>query len=329
MAPPVSPNAGALVSPKRAVGTFARFIRHPLTRLGLPLLVLLLVCAIFAHRLTPEPHNPEFIYPKGIDALGVPHSPGGGDNGEFRLGADTLGRDVWTRLLYGARLSLSIALSAMLTSTLIGTTVGLLAGYFGGWVDRTLTRITEIVASLPTILLAITLTLVLPEAWRDAQPLGHLTFLPQTWRDIEPFDILNLDPRLVIAIGLVTWTSISRAVRGQVLSLKEREFIEAARALGQPTSRILLRHILPNVLPTVITLAVLATANNILLEAGLSYLGLGAPQKPSWGSMIAEGQPYFTAAPWITLSAGVAIVLAVVAFNLLGNALTESLETRR
>ncbi|RYX84704.1 ABC transporter permease [bacterium] len=305
-----STEAGAFARPLRTAGAFTRFIRHPLTRIGLPLLILLVIFAVFSHLLSRGPeHNPEHIYPDGLDSLGVPHSPGGG----FLLGADTLGRDVWTRLLFGARLSLSIALCAMLTSTVIGTTVGLLAGYFGGWVDRTLTRITEIVASLPTILLAITLTLVLPE----------------TWRDVRPFSDLNLDPRLVVAIGLVTWTGISRAVRGQVLSLKEREFVEAARALGQSNTRILVRHILPNVLPTVITLAVLATASNILLEAGLSYLGLGAPEKPSWGSIIAEGQPYFSTAPWITLSAGAAIILAVAAFNLLGNALTESLETRR
>lgn len=273
------------------------------------MLLVLLVLAAFASKLSPYPHDPKHGFDNALDALGVPHAPGAG----FLLGADTLGRDVWTRLLFGARLSLSIAFCAMLTSTLIGTFIGLLAGYFGGATDRTLTRLTEIVSSLPTILLAITLTLVLPEDWRKA------------W----PFSVLSLDPRLIIAIGLVTWTGISRAVRGQVLSLKEREFVEAARALGQGHARIVLRHILPNVLPTVITLATLATASNILLEAGLSYLGLGAPENPSWGSMIGEGQPYFAAAPWITLAPGVAVVFAVVAFNLLGNALTESLETRR
>lgn len=311
MTAPISPTASpeAFSRPLRTSGASARFVRHPLARLGFVLLFLLLVCASFAGVFSLAPHDPGHLYPKGVNTLGVPHAPGGG----FLLGADTLGRDVWTRLLFGARLSLSIALCAMLTSTVIGTLVGLLAGYFGNGVDRFLTRITEIVASLPTILLAITLTMVLPTSWRD----------------VEPFATLNLDPRLVMAIGLVTWTSISRAVRGQVLSLKEREFIEAARALGQSNSRILFRHIFPNVLPTVITLATLATATNILLEAGLSYLGLGAPKTPSWGSMIAEGQPYFVSAPWITLAPGVAIVIAVTAFNLIGNALTESLETRR
>ncbi len=293
----------------RSAGAAHRFFRHPLARLGGALLLLLLLGALGARGFSRAPHKFDFIFPNGLDSLGVPHAPGGG----FLLGADTLGRDVWTRLLFGARLSLAIALCAMLTSTLIGTLVGLVAGFFGGRTDRALTRLTEIVASLPTILLAITLTLVLPDSWRQ----------------IPFWKAFNLDPRLVLAIGLVTWTGISRTVRGQVLSLREREFIEAARALGMSNATILRRHILPNVLPSVITLAALATATNILLEAGLSYLGLNTPDAPSWGSMIAEGQPYFASAPWITLAPGIAIVLAVVAFNLLGNALTESLETRR
>lgn len=315
MTSPISPaNApSTFVRLPRTQGAGARFLRHPLAKIGMFLLLSLLFLAVFAPLFAhgkPGTSPLELqIFPNGLNKDGVPHRPGDG----FLLGADTLGRDVWTRLLFGARLSLSIAFCAMLTSTSIGTFIGLLGGYFGGAVDQTLTRITEIVASLPTILLAITLTFVLPDSWRHA------------W----PFSVLNLDPRLVLSIGLVTWTGIARAVRGQVLSLKEREFVEAARALGQGNGRIVFRHILPNVLPTVITLAVLATATNILLEAGLSYLGLGEAKTPSWGSMIAEGQPYFVAAPWITLSPGIAIVLAVVAFNLLGNALTESLETRR
>ncbi len=306
ISPPFAvPSRGAA----RAIHATGRFLRHPLARLGGALLFLLLLGALEAGNFSRAPHKFDHIFPDGLNSLGVPHSPGGG----FPLGADTLGRDVWTRLLFGARLSLSIALCAMITSTLIGTLVGLTGGFFGGRTDRSLTRLTEVVASLPTILLAITLTLVLPDSWQK----GAL------WKP------LNLDPRLVLAIGLVTWTGIARVVRGQVLSLREREFVEAARAMGASNTTILFRHILPNVLPSVITLATLATANNILIEAGLSYLGLNTPDAPSWGSMIAEGQPFFSSAPWITLAPGIAIVLAVVAFNLLGNALTESLETRR
>jgi ABC-type antimicrobial peptide transport system permease subunit len=195
------------------------------------------------------------------------------------------------------RISLLIGFSAMITAVLIGTAIGLLSGFFGGWVDAVLMRITEIVMALPTVLLAIALRVVLPDYSPTLPLLGAL------------------DPNLykiLVAIGLVTWTGIARAVRGQVFSLKEREFIEAARALGCSNWRILTVHLLPNVAPTVIVLATLATAHNILLEAGLSFLGLGVdPSIPSWGTMIADGQPFFLSAPWILLAPGVAIVLAV------------------
>ena len=308
-----SPSILAPNARKTAPNALSRFLKNPLARIGLALLFLLVVLAFLAPVLGKSA-DPGQIYPNGANQDGVPHPLGDG----FRLGADTLGRDVWTRVLFGARISLVVALCAMLTSTFIGTAIGLIGGFFGGRTDRFLTRFTEIVASLPTILLAITLAKVLPER------------LPDFWL----FKALGINPdlgfgRLLLAIGLVTWTGIARAVRGQTLALKEREFIEAARAMGVSGARILTRHLLPNVLPTVIVLATLATANNILLEAGLSYLGLTDPSQPSWGKQIADGQEYLVAAPWIVLVPGAAIVLAVTAFNLLGNALQEALETRR
>ena len=316
-APLTSPlPAPQIVAPaRRNDSTGARLIRHPLFLIGMAILLALLWMAIFAANLgRGNPPDPQQIYADGLNELGVPHAPGG----EFRLGADTLGRDVWTRVLYGARLSLLVAFCAMITSTIIGTTVGLLGGFFGGWVDATLTRLTEIVAALPTILLAITLAVVLPERMPE--------FFLFRWFNVNP-DLNTL--KLLLAIGLVTWVSIARAVRGQTLALREREFIEAARALGLSNGAILRRHLLPNVVPTVVTLATLATAQNILLEAGLSYLGLGRPEAASWGGLIADGQAYLLVAPWIAVAPGVAIVLAVVAFNLIGNALGEVWETRR
>lgn len=298
----------------REKGALQRLLRHPLARIGLFLLALLLAAAVFARYLGSG--DPGLALPQGLDELGVPHGPGDG----FPLGADTLGRDVLSRLAYGARVSLLVALCAMATSVTIGTTLGLLGGYFGGWVDSTITRLTEIVSCLPTILLAMTLAFIIPDS---VTQLGI-------------FKLGNMEPpdpglvRLLLAIGLVTWTNIARAVRGQTLALKEREFIEAARAMGCSGGTILKRHLLPNVLPTVVTLATLATANNILLEAGLSYLGLGSdPSRPSWGGMISEGQPYLMTAPWIVLAPGLAIVLAVTAFNLLGTALQEVLDAKR
>lgn len=298
---------------RSAPNAFSRLLKNPLALVGALLLLGLFALAIGAPSLGKSA-DPGQIYASGLDKLGVPTAP----NADFRLGADTLGRDVWTRALFGARVSLGVAFCAMLTSTLIGTTIGLLGGFFGGRTDRALTRFTEIIAALPTILLAITLSKVLPERLPDFFIFKALNISPD----------LTL-PRLLLAIGLVTWTGIARAVRGQTLALKQREFIEAARALGVGNARVLTRHLLPNVLPTVIVLATLATANTILLEAGLSYLGLGDPSRPSWGSQISDGQPYFASAPWIVLVPGLAIVIAVTAFNLIGNALQDALETRR
>lgn len=304
-----SPTASVAATP--AV-SWRRLLRHPLAAPGAMLILALLLFAAMAPRLGVG--DPAAPLPHGLDDLGVPHGPGA----SFLLGADTLGRDVWCRLAFGARISLTVGLCAMVTSVTIGTTVGLLGGYFGGWVDATLTRITEIVTSLPTILLAITLAFIIPDQ------------VPLTWLGrpdvVADFHMV----RLLLAIGLVTWTNIARAVRGQTLALKEREFVEAAHAMGCSHRTILTRHLLPNVAPTVITLATLATANNILLEAGLSYLALGMDASaPSWGGMIAEGQPYMMTAPWIVLAPGAAIILAVMGFNMLGTALQEVLDVKR
>jgi peptide/nickel transport system permease protein len=305
---PIAAHLEAAPSTPRPSTFLGRLLRHRLAQIGLAIIGALLAVYVLAPWLSP--HDPRAALPNGISDLGAPHAP---DN-VFRFGADTLGRDVWTRTLYGTRVSLTVAFCAMLTATFIGTTIGLIAGFFGGWVDAVLMRLTEIVMALPTILLAIALASVLPTAPLE---FGGATFDRR---------LLNL----LLAIALVTWTGIARAVRGEVLSLKERPFVEAARAVGASNGRILRVHLLPNVLPTVITLATLATAHNILLEAGLSFLNLGVePATPSWGGMIAEGQPWILSAPWIILVPGVAVVLAVMGFNLLGQAMQESLDARR
>ncbi len=292
---------------RRDESAVRRLLRRPMAWCGLLILATLLFVALFAPYLSHV--DPTAILPKGINSVGEPHAPGNG----FLLGADVLGRDVWTRVLYGARISLTVGFFAMLSSVVIGTIVGLVSGYFGGWLDGLLMRFTDIVISLPTVLLVIAFVAVLPV---EQIVIGGHEF------DRSVFNML-------LAIGLVTWTRVARTVRGEVLSLKRREFVEAAHATGCSNSRIIFRHLLPNVLPTIIVLATLNTANNILLEAGLSYLGLGVEAKtPSWGSMISDGQPFLLSAPWIALAPGIAIILAVAGFNLLGNALQETLEPR-
>ncbi|MBP1684210.1 MAG: peptide transporter permease [Deltaproteobacteria bacterium] len=221
------------------------------------------------------------------ESLGEPLPPGA----RYMLGTDELGRDVLSRLLYGARISLLVAVVATSLTLLIGTTVGVSAGYFGGWVDTVLMRCTDVVLAFPALLLAIALAAL-----------------------FEP----GLTAILVV-ITLVSWTGVARTVRGEVLSLRERDFVKAAHALGAGPVRLMVRHILPNVLPTIIVMGALSTSGTVLLDAGLSYLGLGVPvPTPSWGRMISDSQTYYRLAPWLIVCPGLAIVYAVVAFNFLG-----------
>jgi peptide/nickel transport system permease protein len=227
-----------------------------------------------------------------------PQAPGGA----HLLGTDTLGRDVWARLAYGARTSLAVGGLALVTSLAIGVTVGLVGGYFGGMVDATLMWVVDLVLTMPALLLLIVLATVLPPS---------LLTIP-------------------LVIGLVGWTTFARTVRGEVLSLRERDYVLAAQALGASHGRILFRHLLPGVLPGVIVLAALGMSGAIGIDAGLSYLGLGVPlPTPSWGRMISEVQTYFSVAPWLVVLPGIAISLAVIAFNLIGYGLVDLVGARR
>jgi peptide/nickel transport system permease protein len=255
---------------------------------------------------------------QGLDADGMPLAP----SGTFLLGTDNLGRDLLSRVVRGARVSLAVGIAATMTATLIGGTVGLLAGFYGNRIDLFLMRLTEIMMAIPALLLAIAFAGLL-----DAQ--GRVVHLhPQglSWHALD----LTLRPGVVtifLIIGFVSWTGIVRVVRGQVLSIRERAFVQAARALGASDARLVFTHLLPNIIPTLLVVTAMNTAGVILLEAGLSYLGIGVPPPaPSWGSLIADGQPYFIVAPHIVIVPGVAIALTVLAFNLLGQGLQELLD---
>jgi ABC-type dipeptide/oligopeptide/nickel transport system permease subunit len=214
-----------------------------------------------------------------------------GPSRAFLLGADDLGRDVLSRIIWGARISLTVGIAAMAVTLTIGVVIGLLAGFFGGVVDFLLMRFTDTMLAFPTLLLAMAFVTVLRPSL--------LTIL--------------------LVIGLVSWTSIARVVRAETLSLVQRDFVFAARALGAPSYRLIASHILPNVLPIIVVMAVLGTSGTQLLDAGLSFLGLGVPPPtPSWGRMIEEASMYFRTAPWLALFPGLAIFYAVLGFNLLG-----------
>jgi ABC-type dipeptide/oligopeptide/nickel transport system permease subunit len=290
---------------------------------GALIIVLFVLLALAAPTLTRLHflHSPEQQDEKGLDEDGLPRPVGG----FYLLGTDNLGRDVLSRVVFGARVSLSVGIAAMVTATVIGVTVGLLAGFYGGKLDLLLMRFTEMNMTIPAILLAIAFAGLLDVSGRTI----HLHPAWLRWSFLD-FTLKRGAVSVFLIIGLVCWPGMVRVVRAQVFALKERDFVLAARSLGASDARILLRSILPNLLPTVIVLAVMSTANTILLEAGLGYLGIGVPPPaPTWGSMISEGQPFFVTFPHLVIVPGVAIVLTVLAFNLLGQGLQEMVDPKQ
>jgi peptide/nickel transport system permease protein len=302
-------------------------VRNRNVQMGLVLVGLLALVAVFAPILSR--HDPDQLFADGLDEKGMPVAP----SGRFWLGTDSLGRDIFSRALYGSRISLLVGVVAVLTATGIGIGVGLVAGYSWRWVDMILMRCTDIMMALPAVLLAIALAGIIAANKDDSPVAPEQSASPETETAEQPpavqpwFKIKQGLLTLSLVIAVVSWTGMARVVRAQVLTLKERDFVLAARAIGCSPTRILWRHIFPNVLPTIIVLATLSTASTIGLEAGLSYLGIGIPPPtPSWGSMVSDGQAYMIAAPWMALPPGIAIVLAVLGFNLLGQGLQDVLD---
>jgi peptide/nickel transport system permease protein len=255
---------------------------NPMEAVGAIMIALLAAIAIGAPILAS--HDPA----RAVAAtFGDPQGP----SRAFPLGSDELGRDVLSRIIWGARISLTVGIAAMVVTLSIGVTVGLLAGFFGGAVDFFLMRLTDVMLAFPTLLLAMAFVTVLRPS------------------------LLSI----LLVIGLVSWTSVARVVRAETLSLAQRDFVLAACALGAPPRRLIMLHILPNVLPIIVVMAVLGTSGTLLLDAGLSFLGLGVPPPtPSWGRMIEEASMYFRTAPWLAAFPGLAIFYAVLGFNLLG-----------
>jgi peptide/nickel transport system permease protein len=235
-------------------------------------------------------------------------------DGKYVLGADTLGRDVAVRVLYGGRNSLKIGIASALICTLIATILALIAGYFGGYFDWLITRAFDLIAALPVILLGIALGAALAISGFHHGPIN-----------IESGSLWI--PTLIISVILVAY--VGRPLRGQILSLREKEFIEASISQGSGPLRVMFAELLPNIASTILVFFTLIIANNILVEAALSFLGAGVqPPNPSWGTLISEGQERIRTAPWLTIVPGAAIVMTVVALNIFGDGLRDALDPR-
>lgn len=271
-------------------GFWKRFSRNGGAVLGLALLILVLVIALLAPLIYPV--SPwQMIGAPLLDPL---------EDMAFPLGTDMLGRDIAAGLVHGTRVSLLVGTVSTLCAVLVGVGVGGVAGYFGGWIDDVLMRITEFFQTIPQLAMAVVLVAI---------------FTPSL-------------ASIVTAIALVSWPPVARLVRAEVLSLREREFVEAATVLGRPTYLILFDEILPNTLPPVIVTATLMIATAILTEAALSFLGLGDRNFMSWGFMIGAARSMLREAPWLSVMPGVAILLTVLAINLVGEGLSDALNPR-
>jgi len=270
-----------------------RFFRHRTTTWGLGILVFLVLVAVAAPLIAPFDPN------KQLDIVHLKnHSP----SWTFLLGTDVLSRDVWSRTVYGARVSLGIGALGALVAVALGTFVGAVAGYYQRWIDAVLMRGVDVGLALPRIFI-----LLMAVALWDGLPFAAL----------------------IIVIGLTSWFGTSRLVRAEVLSLRQRDFVVAARALGAGSGRVIFRHVLPNAAAPIIVSAALGVGNVLLLEASLSFLGIGVkPPDPTWGNMIADNAPSIYTAPWSTLFPGLAISLVVLSLNAVADGVRDALDPR-
>lgn len=274
-------------------GAMARLLRRKMALFGLAIIALVVSGAVFAPLIAPFDPNDQMF--DGLTLEGAPMPPGG----QFLMGTDLLGRDLFSRLLYGAQTSLIIGVVANGLALVIGTLVGITAGFFRGWIGGILMRFTDLMMAFPALLLAICLAAI---------------FQPSLWI-------------VALVIALVNWVQTARVIYTETSSLATRDFIAAERTLGASTSRILFRHILPHLLPTIIVWGTLGISTTVLLEATLSFLGIGVqPPTASWGNIIFENQTYFQTAPWLVFIPGAAIILLALAFNLVGDALRDVLD---
>ncbi|MHA3026307.1 ABC transporter permease [Chromohalobacter israelensis] len=268
-------------------------LKRKVVAIALIYILIVVVAAIFAPWLAP--HDPAEQFFEGLSLEGAPLPPGG----EFWLGTDLLGRDLLSRVIYGARTSLIIGIVSNGIAVVIGTLVGVTAGFVRGWLGSVLMRLTDLMMAFPALLLAIALAAILqPSLWIVA-----------------------------MVIAMVNWVQIARVIYSETISLSSKDFVAVERTIGVSARRILFSHLLPHLLPTILVWATLGISTTVLLEATLSFLGVGVqPPMPSWGNIIFESQTYFISAMWLVLFPGIAIIALSLSFNLVGDALRDELD---
>ena len=268
-----------------------RLLRNRRVVMGGSVLIAFYLIALFAPWLAPADPNGQIL----LERLQPPSSA-------HWFGTDSLGRDILSRAIYATRISLGVSLVAMAITIVIGTTFGLLAGFLGGWVDSVLMRFTDMLLAFPVFILLVTIVAIYGSSI----------------------------PLLITFLGLTAWPVTARTVRAETLSLRQREYIQAARVSGASTIHILLRHLLPGVLSIIVVAGTLRVATVILVESGLSYFGLGVtPPTPTWGNMVADGRLFLEQAWWITTFPGLLVVITIIAYNLLGDGLRDTFDPRR
>lgn len=272
--------------------TWQRFKKNKLAITGLLIIIFLMVIAIFAPFITPyNPNKPDLSF------NGIPQTP----DSKHIFGTDNYGRDVLSRAIFGSRISLSVGFVAVFILITIGILVGSISGYYGGLTDNLLMRLVDVLLCMPTFFLILIIQVMLKPS------------------------VLNV----MFVIGFTGWAGAARLVRGQVLSIKEKQYIEAARAMGASNSRIIFKHILPNTWAPVIVLASLGIANTILIESALSFFGLGVQQpQASWGNMLQGAQEYMATSPWMAFFPGILIMITVLSFNFIGDGLRDALDPK-
>ena len=269
-----------------------RISRFKLPWIPIVILAILLVCSAFAPQLSPHDPNDKDIINSRIPP---------GQNSEYLLGTDILGRDMLTRMIFGARTTVYISLVALATGAIVGTVLGLISGYLGGVIGAVIMRIADAVMGFPTILVALVIVVLLGQGTEN----------------------------IIIAVAVTVWARFARMIRGDTLSIRERDYVILARIAGVSPPVVIIRHVFPNVVNTLMVLTSLQVGQVILLEASLSFLGLGlAPGSPAWGIMVAEGRNVILDMWWLSLFPGVAITIVVMAFNFLGDWLRDYLDPK-